>query len=361
MSSSKQILIPKIQKCLTSESRSSIFKLLLQLSEEEQLLKNYIHSAIKSVKIVKGWDYNQRNHEKSRLGFAGIENLGCICYMISMLQQFYNIQTFRYGILEADDQKQPIYTKNPEIDDNLLHQLQYMYGFLDLTERKAFNPTNFCYSFKDMDGNPTNISLQQDAHEFINVLLGRLENLLKDTHQKYLAQSIFGGKFCSKLICSEGCNTVKKNYEDFYDITLGLKDSKTVFESLEKLMKGDTISDYFCSTCQKKVKLFKQTCISELPNILILHLQRIVFNYDTFMNEKVNSRLEFPEWINMEPYTEEGIELRKNNKPDPKEFEHGHSQFYYQYKLVGVVLHYGTADVGHYYSLINTVRGSNHK
>ena len=36
------------------------------------------------------------------MGFCGIRNLGCICYMNSMIQQFFNIPAFRYGILGAD-------------------------------------------------------------------------------------------------------------------------------------------------------------------------------------------------------------------------------------------------------------------
>ena len=50
-----------------------------------------------------------------------------------------------------------------KIDDNLLRQLQKLFGFLDLTDRQAYNPTEFCYAFKDMSGQPTNIGVQQDA------------------------------------------------------------------------------------------------------------------------------------------------------------------------------------------------------
>lgn len=39
-----------------------------------------------------------------------------------------------------------------------------------------------------------------------------------------------------------------------------------------------------------------------MPNVLILHLQRIVFNLDTFMNEKINSRLEFPMLLDLQDY-----------------------------------------------------------
>jgi ubiquitin C-terminal hydrolase len=40
--------------------------------------------------------------EKSKTGFVGLKNLGCICYMNSLMQQFYMIKDFREAILEVD-------------------------------------------------------------------------------------------------------------------------------------------------------------------------------------------------------------------------------------------------------------------
>ena len=47
----------------------------------------------------------------------------------------------------------------------------------------------------------------------------------------------------------------------------------------------------------------KRTCLADLPNILIIHLQRIIFNFDTFVQEKVSSRFEFPRALDLRPYT----------------------------------------------------------
>jgi ubiquitin carboxyl-terminal hydrolase 34 len=44
---------------------------------------------------------------------------------------------------------------------------------------------------------------------------------------------------------------------------------------------------------------------------MFIHLQRIVFNLDLFMNTKIHSRLEFPMELNLEPFTKEGVELRE--------------------------------------------------
>ena len=50
--------------------------------------------------------------------------------------------------------------KGLQIDDNLLRQLQRLFAFLEVSERGAYDPTEFCFSFKDFDGNPTNTALQ---------------------------------------------------------------------------------------------------------------------------------------------------------------------------------------------------------
>jgi ubiquitin carboxyl-terminal hydrolase 34 len=54
-------------------------------------------------------------------------------------------------------------------------------GFLELSERQEYNPREFCFSFKDFNGQPVNVRIQQDAQEFLNVAFDRLENLLSKT------------------------------------------------------------------------------------------------------------------------------------------------------------------------------------
>lgn len=44
---------------------------------------------------------------------------------------------------------------------------------------------------------------------------------------------------------------------------------------------------------------------------MFIHLRRIVFNYDMFVNMKIHTRLQFPDELNIEPYTKEGVELRE--------------------------------------------------
>ena len=52
------------------------------------------------------------------------------------------------------------------------------------------------------------------------------------------------------------------------------------------------------------------------------------------MNEKINTRLEFPHELDLKEYTVDDITNTN-------------------YKLSGVVVHYGTAEYGHYFSYID--------
>ena len=83
------------------------------------------------------------------------------------------------------------------------------------------------------------------------------------------------------MVCTE-CGKVKNRHEDFLNLSLNIKDVKSVYESLQKQVEGEIISDYQCDGCNRKVDLQKRSMIASTPNILIVHLQRICFNFDTF-------------------------------------------------------------------------------
>lgn len=103
---------------------------------------------------------------------------------------------------------------------------------LELSERQDYDPWEFCFAFKEFDGGPTNTAEQKDAQEFLNLLFERLETALKGTSRQRLLQSVFGGQTCDQLVCSE-CGKVKNKHEDFYNLSLTVKDIKGVHESLQ--------------------------------------------------------------------------------------------------------------------------------
>lgn len=347
-------------KCKLRDSRAAAYKLLVTLVTQHPgnmslLVSRGLQPLLPRLDKLTSWSYSPSSETRSAYGYSGITNLGYICYMNSILQQFYMIPQFRYAILEADDHKPPTNLaylrgdpevdrtkKGVDVDENVLHQLQSLFGFLDLSDRQAVSPSAFCYAFKDFDGNPTNTSIQQDAQEFLNMAFERIEQGLKGTKQELLLKGMFEGKACNRFLC-QGCGVTMERFEEFMNLSLDVKHSKTLYESLGRLVSGEVISDFYCESCDKKVEMTKKTCLAALPNILILHLQRIVYNFDLYANEKINSRLEFPHLLSLEPYTRDAVLRQEGANPEPCD---------YDYELVGVVVHSGTAETGHYVSLI---------
>ena len=81
-------------KCKSALARQQAFRLLNILARNnlENLKKvlafiTKLHqNATWRTKRKNDWDILQIAHEKSSTGFVGLKNLGCICYMISLMQ-----------------------------------------------------------------------------------------------------------------------------------------------------------------------------------------------------------------------------------------------------------------------------------
>ena len=111
---------------------------------------------------------------------------------------------------------------------------------------------------------------------------------------------------------------MKYGYDTFTSLSLDIENINNIHESLNKYISTDNIEDYTCGNCNKKVTLSKRSLISDLPNILIIHLQRILMNFEEQKIEKINSRFEFPKKLNLKTYCAENI-LNENEIIDKNE------------------------------------------
>ncbi|PKU33604.1 ubiquitin carboxyl-terminal hydrolase 34 [Limosa lapponica baueri] len=83
---------------------------------------------------------------------------------------------------------------------------------------------------------------------------------------------------------------------------------------------------------------------------------RYTFNMVTMMKEKVNTHFSFPLRLDMTPYTEDFLMGKNDRKEGFKEDgEYLKETESYEYDLIGVTVHTGTADGGHYYSFIRDI------
>eukprot|EP01125_Pyxidicula_operculata_P018997 TRINITY_DN6842_c1_g3_i2.p1 TRINITY_DN6842_c1_g3~~TRINITY_DN6842_c1_g3_i2.p1 ORF type:complete len:2639 (+),score=452.27 TRINITY_DN6842_c1_g3_i2:39-7955(+) len=331
--------------CKTPKARMCAFNFLLALCTPTLLSNTYLlsHEAIKYYDCNPSprtrWNNQPREHERiSR--FVGLNNLGATCYMNSLIQQFFMNPGFRSRILSV----------NPGDQENVLYQLQSIFAHLQESERKSFTPRGFCNSYK-VDGQPMRTSEQMDADEFFNGLFEKLETLLKGTFQESVLLDNYGGSFITQ-IKSEDCSHRSEKEEDFFTLSLEVKNKKKLYDSLELYIQGERLefeNKYFCGECKEMVTAVKRTMINKLPNHLIIHLKR--FDYDLVLGKrnKLNQLIEFPQKLNLEPFTKEGLERKEN--PDSM-IEDSHPSSYFDYDLTGILIHSGDTEMGHYYSYI---------
>jgi ubiquitin carboxyl-terminal hydrolase 34 len=104
------------------------------------------------------------------------------------------------------------------------------------------------------------------------------------------------------MICQGGCKSIKEREENEYFIALDIVRNNNIHDALQEHIAGSVINDFHCDQCDKRVDITRKLFLNRLPNILILTLKRFVFNFDTFRNEKINTRVEFPHDLNLHKY-----------------------------------------------------------
>jgi len=339
------------------------------------------------------WQYAPSQCRKAPCGYVGLRNLGCICYMNSLMQQLFMIPRFRLAVFETpglrrgrstsissgeemdeeeDDELEDLAAgkgerssgkekaeQNEERKENrarmeLLRQIQKMFVYLQDSERKSFNTKQFCRrSISLNQGKPVDIFEQQDVDEFFNVLMDQLETVLEQTSRSpNVVRELFGGVLCNQVICKEGCRHRSEREEEFMVCQLEVKGKKSIKESLDLYVEGEMLegeNKYLCGECNEKRDAQKRACFVSLPNVLIVHLKRFDYDLELLRKIKVNDHCEFPEVLNMEKYTKDFLDKAAASSEETPEAG-GDSQ--HDYELVGILVHSGTADTGHYYSFI---------
>lgn len=138
-------------------------------------------------------------------------------------------KNFRYLLMRIDDHKEPVWAldnKERMVDDNFLHQIQKIFGFLEHTTRIDYVPSAFCVAYKPF-GESVNIMMQQDVQEFVSMFFDRLENGIKEHPLRRLVDNFYTGKYTNLFDCHE-CKQTKKVEESFYSLSLEVKNSKTL-------------------------------------------------------------------------------------------------------------------------------------
>ncbi|XP_076235119.1 ubiquitin carboxyl-terminal hydrolase-like faf [Calliopsis andreniformis] len=374
--------------CTTPQSTSAAFDLLRVLCAgcvpNMKLLVTMLTDMFYSDKdepLVE-WDYLPPVGLRPLKGFVGLKNAGATCYMNSVLQQLYMVESIRVGLLAAEgaamdlnedfsgeertEGEQTIETNDNDTNEEkcgadesrkeynigILKQVQAIFGHLAYSKLQYYIPRGLWKHFK-LQGEPVNLREQQDAVEFFMSLVESLDEALKALGHEQIMSKILGGSYSDQKIC-KGCPHRYSKEEPFSLISVDIRNHSNLLDSLEQYVKGELLEGadaYHCDKCNKKVVTVKRLCVKKLPPVLAIQLKRFEYDFERLCAIKFNDYFEFPRDLDMEPYTVSGLAKLEGEVIDC-DYEESMKGTCTKYQLTGIVVHSGQASGGHYYSYI---------
>ena len=306
---------------------------------------------------------------RSATGFVGMQNLGCTCYINSVLQQLFLIPYVRNRVLCArpsyeEEEEEEGQKKVVQKNDVLLSELQRLFAFLAKGTTQYYNMKSFCERTNVNTGN------QEDAHEYLNGLFDKLETSEKNSRVKDFL-SLFRTKTGIETVCQNpSCDyrgeslvfflcflfsfslflflsfsfflflslSFSFNFlsfspsqshllffffprpQDCYMLSINVQGQSNLENALEAFATPEVIGEYRCDKCKQKKGCARRTSIRTLPPCLIIHLNRFDIDFETFTTRKLLHHFSFPVEINLQKYTLEGLSpLQKSKEEEPEE------------------------------------------
>ncbi|KAL8681113.1 MAG: hypothetical protein Q9186_002765 [Xanthomendoza sp. 1 TL-2023] len=254
------------------------------------------------------WSFERSNTIRSPMGYPGLRNLTNTCYMNSLLTQLFMNVRFRGFMLAAD-------IVDSRHTQRLLAETRILFGYMQGTALKAVDTQGIADSLINYENTLIDVSVQMDVDEFYNLLFDRWESQILSDAGKKTFRAFYGGQLVQQIKSKE-CQHISEREEPFSAIQCDIQGKTNLAESLSA------------------------ACLKDIPDNLIFHLKRFDYDVMTGIRHKINDRFEFPERIDMAPYSIEYLQdTEQSLSPDT-------------FELVGVLVHAGTAESGHYYSFV---------
>ncbi|XP_053568360.1 ubiquitin carboxyl-terminal hydrolase 37 [Bombina bombina] len=292
-------------------------------------------SAPNSVKKLKpNQDYTGWNKPRLPLStqplpqqLQGFSNLGNTCYMNSILQSLFSLQSFANDLL-----KQGIPWKKIPVNA-LIRRFALL-----LLKKDICGPEMKKELLKRVKSSISATAerfsgyMQNDAHEFLSQCLDQLKEDMEKLNKSWKTEPYTGDIPSGRAIdditttrvytCPVTCNlefevqhsitckmcgeTVTKR-EQFNDLSIdlprGKKSSRSIQDSLDLFFRMEEI-EYSCEKCNGKTSSVTHK-FSRLPRILILHLKRYSFNVVLSLNNKVVQQVVIPRYLTLSSHCTE--------------------------------------------------------
>lgn len=273
---------------------------------------------------------------RSPAGYVGLMNLANTCFMNSLLTQLFMNIPFRKFMLQV-----PVHPAAPT--HKLLREIQKLFGFLQNSRARAYRPEELVSCMTTIDGSAIDPKLQMDVEEFLNCLFDQWEAQMPSIEIRDTFRSFYHGSLLTQTKSKE-CEHVSQKEEPYSVIQCNVQGLTNLAESLQQFVQGEEMegaNKYKCESCNGRlVDAVRRTCLGDVQDSIIFHLMRFKFDMVTMERTKLNDYFEFPLTIDMGPYKKDSM-MNPESVHTPDVFN-----------LVGVLLHSGQAESGHYISYI---------
>jgi ubiquitin C-terminal hydrolase len=309
------ILIRHCVKC--SESVKPVTKPALDLLStmmltDSEFQKSVLAAISETIPDTGEWNYEPSDSIK--VCRVGLTNLGATCYVNLVVEQLFNIPIVRTFFLKT------------VFPDDSLNAFHVVFNHLQYSHRKSVDMRIFTAMWTDWEGAPIAVRIQQDVIEFLMLLFSRLE-LYPHIHR------LFAGETRTTLTGEHGKLNSTQRIELFTTLPVDILGQNSLADSLRLFAHSETIENYKPEGYSTAITVESQHMITGLPPYLFMQLKRFEYSIKDSNRTKIDERFEFDEEIDFRPFVSSDIAET-------------------HYKLIGVIIHQGAAEAGHYSNYI---------